>query len=63
MGPLGSPFTRVAQVFVAAGRKWRVSETHSGWGICYEEMMNGAMVESLGRTDQFRYAIESSSFL
>ncbi|TXG49100.1 hypothetical protein EZV62_024975 [Acer yangbiense] len=33
--PVGSPFTTVVQVFVAAARKWRVSETHGGRGICY----------------------------
>ncbi|CAL0333592.1 unnamed protein product [Lupinus luteus] len=34
-GPAGSPFTRLAQVFVAASRKWRVSDTLN---YCYEEM-------------------------
>ncbi|OIW06169.1 hypothetical protein TanjilG_01796 [Lupinus angustifolius] len=36
-GPAGSPFTRLAQVFVAASRKWRVNHTLN---YCYEEMDN-----------------------
>ncbi|MFQ6646510.1 hypothetical protein Gotur_018965 [Gossypium turneri] len=39
--PTGSPFTSVAQVFVAAAKKWRVSETHGGRGICYEDDRRG----------------------
>ncbi|KAE8702180.1 hypothetical protein F3Y22_tig00110499pilonHSYRG00059 [Hibiscus syriacus] len=35
--PTGSPFTTMAQVLVAAVKKWRVSETHGGGGICYED--------------------------
>ncbi|KAE9617186.1 hypothetical protein Lal_00034973 [Lupinus albus] len=37
-GPSGSPFTRLAQVFVAAARKWRVKDTHNNNNYCYEEM-------------------------
>ncbi|KAL9298354.1 hypothetical protein ACSQ67_024250 [Phaseolus vulgaris] len=36
-GPSGSPFTRLAQVFVAASRKWRVHSTHGLNNYCYEE--------------------------
>ncbi|XVF82271.1 hypothetical protein PTKIN_Ptkin16aG0032600 [Pterospermum kingtungense] len=39
--PVGSPFITVAQVLVAAAKKWRVSETHSGMGICYEDQKSG----------------------
>ncbi|RDX81876.1 Protein NRT1/ PTR FAMILY 5.4, partial [Mucuna pruriens] len=35
--PSGSPFTRLAQVFVAASRKWRVQYTHAHHNYCYEE--------------------------
>ncbi|XP_027355546.1 protein NRT1/ PTR FAMILY 5.4 [Abrus precatorius] len=36
--PSGSPFTRLAQVFVAAARKWRVQDTLSQVNYCYEEV-------------------------
>ncbi|KAG4957749.1 hypothetical protein JHK82_043581 [Glycine max] len=36
-GPAGSPFTRLAQVFVAASRKWRVQATHGHHNYCYDE--------------------------
>lgn len=36
-GPLGSPFTRFAQVFVAAARKWRAEEAGEGCGVCYDD--------------------------
>ncbi|KAJ8774175.1 hypothetical protein K2173_009606 [Erythroxylum novogranatense] len=56
--PLGSPFTRVAQVFVAAARKWRVVRTN----ICYEEGDVGCQENesqpggrTLVRTNQFRF--------
>ncbi|KDP40528.1 hypothetical protein JCGZ_24527 [Jatropha curcas] len=35
--PVGSPYTAVAQVLVAAVRKRRVSETQQGWGFCCED--------------------------
>ncbi|GAB4827374.1 hypothetical protein Ancab_034260 [Ancistrocladus abbreviatus] len=35
--PVGSPFTTVAQVVVAAARKWRVKEGNRDWSACYEE--------------------------
>ncbi|XVF41111.1 hypothetical protein PTKIN_Ptkin01aG0254200 [Pterospermum kingtungense] len=60
--PTGSPFTKVAQVFVAAAKKWRVSETHGGRGICYEDDdVGGSHVprqtrgHNLVRTKQFRF--------
>lgn len=36
-GPTGSPFTRMAQVFVAAARKWRVRDTPGHDNFCYTE--------------------------
>ncbi|KAL4388917.1 hypothetical protein GQ457_09G027760 [Hibiscus cannabinus] len=52
--PTGSPFTMLAQVFVAAAKKRRVSETHGGRGICYEDVrIRGS--HNLARTDQFRF--------
>ncbi|TYG99774.1 hypothetical protein ES288_A10G223000v1 [Gossypium darwinii] len=60
--PTGSPFTSVAQVLVAAAKKWRVSETHGGRGICYEDDRRGGnhvkgqtMSRNLVRTKQFRF--------
>ncbi|XVE52294.1 hypothetical protein DITRI_Ditri02bG0111100 [Diplodiscus trichospermus] len=59
--PTGSPFTTVAQVLVAAAKKWRLSETHGGRGICYEDDRGGSHVQSqtrnrnLVRTKQFRF--------
>jgi hypothetical protein len=47
-GPLGSAFTTVAQVFVAAARKWRVNETlHSTTtkvGNRHQQMVSIALV-------------------
>ncbi|XP_059440472.1 protein NRT1/ PTR FAMILY 5.4-like [Corylus avellana] len=60
-GPPGSPFTTVAQVFVAAARKWRVDETRSGWDVYYGDQSSGALSHGqpkariLGRTNQFRF--------
>ncbi|XVE86184.1 hypothetical protein DITRI_Ditri18aG0015800 [Diplodiscus trichospermus] len=57
--PTGSPFTRVAQVFAAAAKKWRVSETDGGSGICCEDDRGGSHVQTRGpnlvRTKQFRF--------
>ncbi|KAK6228644.1 hypothetical protein SCA6_000984 [Theobroma cacao] len=59
--PTGSPFTAMAQVFVAAAKKWRVSETHGGRGICYEDERGGSHGHgqtkgyNLVRTQQFRF--------
>ncbi|KAH1102383.1 hypothetical protein GLYMA_13G197500v4 [Glycine max] len=36
-GPAGSPFTRLAQVFVAAWRKWRVQATHGHYNFFHDE--------------------------
>lgn len=60
--PVGSPFTRVAQVVVAAARKRRLSEG-AARGVCVEEddefgdvsmEGGGAEVQILARTSQFR---------
>ncbi|KAM1229579.1 hypothetical protein EV1_039472 [Malus domestica] len=61
--PLGSPFTAVAQVFVAAARKWRVKETHDWDVYCGDdERSGGSNMEvrklkhrTLARTKQFRF--------
>lgn len=59
-GPLGSPFTAVAQVFTAAIRKWRVKETHD-WDVYYGDERSETHMEAqpkhktLARTKQFRY--------
>ncbi|KAJ7949345.1 protein NRT1/ PTR FAMILY 5.4 [Quillaja saponaria] len=61
--PPGSPLTMIAQVFVAAIRKWRVKGTRDGppppfW---YGDEWNGShlqgqpMVQTLGRTSQLRF--------
>ncbi|XP_011091838.1 protein NRT1/ PTR FAMILY 5.4-like [Sesamum indicum] len=50
--PVGSPFTRVAQVVVAAVRKRRLAEGE-GRGIFVEE--DGGTVHPLARTSQFRF--------
>ncbi|KAK8671351.1 hypothetical protein V6N13_037947 [Hibiscus sabdariffa] len=53
-GPTRSPFTMLAQVFVATAKKRRVSETHGGRGICYEDdRISGR--HDLARTNQFRF--------
>ncbi|KAL0429175.1 UNVERIFIED_CONTAM: protein NRT1/ PTR FAMILY 5.4 [Sesamum radiatum] len=55
--PVGSPFTRVAQVVVAAARKRGLSE-REGRGVCDEDDVNmdgGAGVQALSRTPQFRF--------
>ncbi|KAI9115343.1 hypothetical protein K1719_013662 [Acacia pycnantha] len=61
-GPLlGSPFTMVAQVLVAAIRKWHVNEAHNGKGIYYgNKSMHDSMVletqtRVLVRTKHFRF--------
>lgn len=58
-GPVGSPFTAVAQVFVAAARKWRVKETH-GWDVYYGDEKS-ATHTTLARTKQFRYMRSAST--
>ena len=58
--PIGSPFTRVAQVVVAAARKRRVTETLGGRGLYWEDDAIGGA--RLGRTSQFRYVPSISIF-
>ncbi|KAH7536770.1 hypothetical protein FEM48_Zijuj03G0021700 [Ziziphus jujuba var. spinosa] len=60
--PVGSPMTSVAQVMVAAARKWCVDETRGRFGIYYgDHERDGTLVKGqpgayiLGRTSQFRY--------
>lgn len=54
--PVGSPFTRVAQVVVSAVRKRRVSETRCLRGLCWDEdeIEGGWKAHKLGRSRQFR---------
>ncbi|KAL7120401.1 hypothetical protein ACP275_02G120300 [Erythranthe tilingii] len=56
--PVGSPFTRVAQVVVAVFRKRRLSEREAR-GVCSEDEGlvggGGAGVQALSRTSQFRF--------
>ncbi|XP_075643214.1 protein NRT1/ PTR FAMILY 5.4-like [Castanea sativa] len=61
-GPIGSPFTKVVQVFVAAARKWRVNDTHGVLVVCFGEKLNDVQVEAqptvvqnLAHTKQFRF--------
>ncbi|KAJ0103614.1 hypothetical protein Patl1_05367 [Pistacia atlantica] len=55
----GSPFTKVVQVIVAAARKWRLSETRGGRGVCYEDDDGKKLRQSRGRilerTNQLRF--------
>ncbi|BFG20439.1 hypothetical protein CerSpe_067140 [Prunus speciosa] len=59
--PPGSPFTTLAQVFVAAARKWHVNETLNCESVYYGDENGGAMVEGqpqalvLSRTSQLRF--------
>ncbi|XP_010555577.1 PREDICTED: protein NRT1/ PTR FAMILY 5.4 [Tarenaya hassleriana] len=61
--PVGSPFTRVAQVFVAAFKKWRVSTTPHRYSVCSEDSEDGSTSQTktsgskqyLARTNQFRF--------
>ncbi|KAL9370070.1 hypothetical protein Peur_041269 [Populus x canadensis] len=57
--PVGSPFTMVAQVFVAATRKRRVVQTRQEWGICYEgggtDIEGQTRKRTLAATNQFRF--------
>ncbi|XP_065615754.1 protein NRT1/ PTR FAMILY 5.4-like [Quercus suber] len=61
-GPIGSPYTKVVQVFVAAARKWHVNDTHGVLGVCFGEKLNDVQVEAqptvaqnLAHTVQFRF--------
>lgn len=52
--PVGSPYTKVAQVFVAAIKKRQVKETHQS---IYEKIDHDGQrrVRLMARTHQFRY--------
>ncbi|XP_010276618.1 PREDICTED: protein NRT1/ PTR FAMILY 5.4-like [Nelumbo nucifera] len=58
---VGSPLTRVAQVFVAAARKWHLPDSKGGgYGECAEDRRDGLAMEvqpsrTLAPTDQFRF--------
>ncbi|KAB1201215.1 Protein NRT1/ PTR FAMILY 5.4 [Morella rubra] len=61
-GPVGSPFTKVAQVFVAAARKWRVEGTRDGGDVlyygdetCCADWDCQPKARILARTKQFRF--------
>ncbi|XP_074280596.1 protein NRT1/ PTR FAMILY 5.4-like [Silene latifolia] len=53
--PVGSPFTRVAQVVVAAFKKRNVKNENSGRGLCYDDDgFGGLEIHKLAPTNQFR---------
>ena len=60
-GPIGSPFTKVVQVFVAAARKWRLNDKHNVLGVLNGDNITKVYVEAqplaqtLAHTKQFRY--------
>ncbi|XP_030962567.1 protein NRT1/ PTR FAMILY 5.4-like [Quercus lobata] len=59
-GPIGSPFTKVVQVFVAAAHKWHVNNTHDVLGVCFGEKLNDVqaqltVAQNLAHTKQFRF--------
>ena len=63
-GPLGSPFTTVVQVLVAAARKWRVNETCDGCGVYHgDDEKDGSnragqsKARTMARTNQLRYVL------
>ncbi|WOG94003.1 hypothetical protein DCAR_0313293 [Daucus carota subsp. sativus] len=51
--PVGSPFTRMMQVVVAAVRKRNVPEMHDAQGLCYED--EDCCSPALARTNQFKF--------
>ncbi|KAM1033464.1 hypothetical protein FF1_036956 [Malus domestica] len=54
-GPLGSPFTKVVQVLVAAARKWRVDGTlMTGFGVYKDDESQHDTRRTLAHTSQFR---------
>jgi len=57
--PKGSPITSIAQVFVAASRKWRVKDTHDYWyGYDYGSFhpsQSPPIVQTRIHIDQYRY--------
>ncbi|KAM2725458.1 hypothetical protein EV1_028157 [Malus domestica] len=52
-GPLGSPFTMVAQVFVVAARKRHLDGTSTGFGV-YRDDKSHDTSRTLAHTSQFR---------
>ncbi|KAK4592238.1 hypothetical protein RGQ29_016667 [Quercus rubra] len=61
-GPLGSPFTMVAQVLVGASRKWHTDEKHGVFGGCFGDEITEVHLEvqpiltrALAHTNQFRF--------
>ncbi|KAL1338757.1 hypothetical protein AAHE18_10G235100 [Arachis hypogaea] len=59
-GPRGSPFTSIAQVFVAALRKWRVKDTSNNEKYWYEHEISlhssgHSISPTLDHTNQFRF--------
>ncbi|KAL4600660.1 hypothetical protein ACB092_11G214100 [Castanea dentata] len=61
-GPLGSPFTMVVQVLVAASRKWHADEKHGVLGVCLGDEITNVHLEAqptltraLAHTNQFRF--------
>lgn len=56
-GPLGSPFTTVAQVFVAAVRKRHINGTSAGFGVYSRDDKDQHETRRLlAQTSQLRYA-------
>ncbi|KAK1355219.1 Proton-dependent oligopeptide transporter family [Heracleum sosnowskyi] len=51
--PVGSPFTRMMQVMVAAVRKRTASEMHDAQCVCYQDEDSSA--PPLARTNQFKF--------
>ena len=61
-GPIGSPFTKMVQLFVAAARKWRLNDKHNVLGVFNGENITKvyvkaqpALAQTLAHTKQFRY--------
>lgn len=50
--PVGSPFTRMMQVLVAAVRKRNISEMQGAQRVCYQD--EDCSAQRLARTDQFK---------
>ncbi|VFQ61402.1 unnamed protein product [Cuscuta campestris] len=55
--PVASPFTRVAQVVVAAFRKRGVSEERDGRGIWYGDGQGGGGYDGLGGRDRIHHSL------
>lgn len=57
-GPLGSPLTTVAQVLVAAARKWRVAEKCGSYSVYHADVLHAVgqpMTRTLTHTNQLRF--------